>query len=60
MTIFGYIKKFILIFLKYASLVLFSLVAIIPLVSCVITAFKTDAEYTQYECYDSPVELAVL
>ena len=45
MTIFGHIKKFILIFLKYASLVFFSLVAIIPLVSCVITAFKPDAEY---------------
>ena len=54
MTIFGYIKKFILIFLKYASLVLFSLVAIIPLVSCVITAFKTDAEYNSTNVMTPP------
>lgn len=33
--------------LKYASLVFFSLVAVIPIVSCVITAFKTDLEYQQ-------------
>lgn len=31
--------------LKYISLVFFSLVAVIPVVSCVITAFKTDTEY---------------
>ena len=31
--------------LKYFSLVFFSLVAILPIVSCVITAFKTEAEY---------------
>lgn len=31
--------------LKYMSLVFFSLVAVIPVVSCVITAFKTDTEY---------------
>ena len=54
MTIFGYIKKFILIFLKYASLVFFSLVAIIPLVSCVITAFKTDAEYNSTNVMTPP------
>ncbi|WP_167958442.1 carbohydrate ABC transporter permease [Anaerosporobacter faecicola] len=33
------------IFIKYFSLVFFSFVAVIPIVSCVITAFKTDAEY---------------
>lgn len=33
------------IFVKYASLLFFAFVAIIPVVSCVITAFKTDAEY---------------
>ncbi|MBO4809031.1 MAG: carbohydrate ABC transporter permease [Lachnospiraceae bacterium] len=37
--------KYILIFLKYFSLVFFSFVALLPVVSCVITAFKTDAEY---------------
>lgn len=31
--------------LKYFSLVFFSVVAILPIVSCVITAFKTEAEY---------------
>ena len=37
--------KYILIFLKYFSLVFFSFVALLPVVSCVITAFRTDAEY---------------
>ena len=32
-------------FLKYFSLVFFSFVAILPVVSCVITAFKTSEEY---------------
>ncbi|TCL59536.1 multiple sugar transport system permease protein [Kineothrix alysoides] len=39
------IKKLIWSFLKYFSLVFFSFAAIIPIVSCVITAFKTDPEY---------------
>ena len=39
------IKKYILNFLKYASLILFSFVAFLPVVSCVITAFKTEKEY---------------
>ena len=30
---------------KYVSLVFFSFVSVIPIVSCVITAFKTEAEY---------------
>lgn len=33
------------VFFKYASLLFFTFVAIIPVISCVITAFKTDAEY---------------
>lgn len=37
--------KYVLAFLKYFSLVFFSFVAVIPIVSCVITAFKTDTEY---------------
>lgn len=30
---------------KYASLIFFSFIAVLPIVSCVITAFKTDTEY---------------
>lgn len=33
------------IFVKYVSLIFFAFVAVLPIVSCVITAFKTDAEY---------------
>ncbi len=47
MTILQKISKYVLIILKYFSLVFFSFVAIIPVVSCVITAFKTDVEYQQ-------------
>ncbi|MCR5419387.1 MAG: carbohydrate ABC transporter permease [Lachnospiraceae bacterium] len=39
------IIKYVLIVLKYFSLVFFSFVALLPVVSCVITAFKTDEEY---------------
>ncbi len=45
MTVLQKIRKFLVVFLKYFSLVFFSFVAVIPLVSCVITAFKTDVEY---------------
>lgn len=45
MTIFQKIGKYVLVFLKYFSLVFFSFVAVLPIVSCVITAFKTDVEY---------------
>ena len=47
MTILQKIGKYIVVFLKYFSLVFFSFVAILPIVSCVITAFKTDVEYQQ-------------
>ena len=47
MTILQKISKYVLIFLKYFSLVFFSFVAILPVVSCVITAFKGDVEYQQ-------------
>lgn len=39
------VGAWIWIVVKYVSLVFFSLVAIIPLASCVITAFKSDEEY---------------
>lgn len=45
MTALQKIGKYTIIFLKYFSLVFFSFVAILPIVSCVVTAFKTEAEY---------------
>lgn len=42
-----YVRKGIITFVKYLSLVFFSFVAVIPVISCVITAFKTDEEYQQ-------------
>ena len=47
MTILQKIGKYVVVFLKYFSLVFFSFVAILPIVSCVITAFKTHVEYQQ-------------
>lgn len=47
MTTLQKIAKYFLIFLKYFSLVFFAFVAILPIVSCVITAFKTETEYAQ-------------
>lgn len=41
------ISKFVVTFLKYLSLVFFSFVAVLPIISCVITAFKTKEEYQQ-------------
>ncbi len=37
--------RIIWMIVQYASLLFFSFVAVIPVVSCVITAFKTDTEY---------------
>lgn len=45
MTALQKIGKYTIIFLKYFSLVFFSFVAILPIVSCVVTAFKTETEY---------------
>lgn len=39
------IKNVIWIIIKYFSMIFFSFVAVLPVVSCVITAFKTDEEY---------------
>lgn len=39
------IKMLPLTILKYLSLIFFSFVAVLPVVSCVITAFKTEKEY---------------
>lgn len=47
MTVLQKVWKYLLVFLKYFSLVFFSFAAILPIISCVITAFKTDVEYQQ-------------
>ena len=54
MTALQKIWKYLLIFLKYFSLVFFSFVAVLPIVSCVITAFKTDTEYQQTNVMTMP------
>lgn len=41
------IAKYAIIVLKYLSLLFFSFVAVLPIVSVLITAFKTDTEYQQ-------------
>ena len=48
------VKRYVLIFLKYFSLVFFSFVAVLPVVSCVVTAFKTDAEYASTNVMTMP------
>lgn len=45
MTIGDKMKNGIWVFIKYFSVIFFSFVAVLPIVSCVITAFKTEAEY---------------
>lgn len=47
MNVFQKILKYVMITMKYLSLVFFSFVAVLPIVSCVITAFKTETEYQQ-------------
>lgn len=43
--VFMYLKRYILTFIKYASLLIMSIICVLPVVSCVITAFKTTEEY---------------
>lgn len=47
------------IVVKYVSLIFFSLVAVIPLASCVITAFKSDAEYAATNVMQLPTQWQV-
>lgn len=42
-----YIKRYLWTFVKYASLVIMSIISVLPVVSCVITAFKTTEEYNR-------------
>lgn len=46
--------------LKYASLIMASLIAVIPVVVCVLTAFKTNEEYTQSSVLELPQSFAYL
>ena len=45
MTVFQKIKHYGWIFIQYFSLIFFSFIALLPVVSCLITAFKTKEEY---------------
>lgn len=45
MSVVQKIKKYFFVIIKYFSLVFFSFAALVPVVTCVITAFKTDEEY---------------
>ena len=45
MNFFMYLKKTVLTIFKYFTLLLFSFISVLPVVSCLITAFKTDKEY---------------
>ena len=45
MTVGQKIKQYLWIFVEYFSLIFFSFIALLPVVSCVITAFKTETEY---------------
>ncbi len=47
MTVLQKAGKYSIVFLKYLSLLFFSFVAVLPVVSCVITAFKSEKEYQQ-------------
>ena len=38
-------KEKVILVLKYIALIFFSFVAVLPIVSCVVTAFKTEEEY---------------
>ena len=49
MTTLQKIGHYLAVVVKYLSLVFFSFVAVLPVVSCVITAFKTETEYAQTE-----------
>ena len=58
MTALQKIGHYLVIFLKYLSLVFFSFVAVLPVISCVITAFKSDTEYQNTNVMTMPVSWA--
>lgn len=58
MTALQKIGHYLVIFVKYLSLVFFSFVAVLPVVSCVITAFKSDEEYQSTNVMTMPMSWA--
>lgn len=58
MTVLQKIGHYLVIFLKYLSLVFFSFVAVLPVVSCVITAFKSEEEYQSTNVMTLPMSWA--
>lgn len=54
------LKRAVLIFLKYVSLVFGAFVSLLPLVSCVITAFKSPEEYAATNVMTMPESWAYL
>lgn len=58
MTALQKIGHYLVIFLKYLSLVFFSFVAVLPVVSCAITAFKSEEEYQSTNVMTMPVSWA--
>ncbi len=54
MTAVQKLEKYIWVFLKYLSLVFMTFVAVIPVVSCVITAMKPDDEYGATNVMEMP------
>ena len=48
------IKKYVLIFLKYFSVILAAFIALLPIASCVITAFKSPEEYANTNVMQLP------
>lgn len=54
MTLIQKAKHYIWIFIQYFSLIFFSVFALLPVVSCVITAFKTKTEYENTSVMDLP------
>jgi ABC-type glycerol-3-phosphate transport system permease component len=54
MTIEKKISGFVITVAKYFSLLFFSFWSVVPVASCVVTAFKTDKEYEQTKVLDMP------
>lgn len=58
MTALQKIGHYLVIFVKYLSLVFFSFVVVLPVVSCVITAFKSEEEYQSTNVMTLPMSWA--
>lgn len=54
MTIFSRLERVVSVVFKYLSLILFTFIALLPVVSTVITAFKTDKEYGSTNVMELP------